>query len=256
MHPRAASLHLRALLRDVLCGALDWIYPRHCCHCEKQIRNARGLILCGECFEDLRARRILGSTCQLCGLPLAGEAAAGTLCMECAAHGRHFDLARAFFPYASPAASVILHFKFHGDFFLGPRFLGGLLKLGWLPADISPPDLVVPVPLHPRRQRERGYDQALLLAQTAARHLGRRLLRGVLVRTRYTSQQSLLPPGGRRDNVHGAFAVTRPDRVGGRSLLLVDDVMTTGATADECARALKKAGAAQVQALSLARAVP
>jgi ComF family protein len=169
---------------------------------------------------------------------------------------RHFDAARAFFEYAGPAASVIKSYKFKGDYFLGPRFLRGLLASGWLPDGIAVPQAVVPVPLHPRRRRERGYDQALLLARVLARHFRCRLTAGALVRTRYTSQQSLLPVTQRWDNVRGVFAVAKPKLVADRSLLLVDDVLTTGMTAEECAKALKKAGAARVEVLALARTMP
>jgi ComF family protein len=151
---------------------------------------------------------------------------------------------------------VIRHFKFRGGFFLGPRVLEGALRSGWLPRDIDAPDIVCPVPLHPRRRRERGYDQALLLARVVARHLGCALERRALVRTRYTSQQSLLPVGRRLQNVRGAFTVQLSNRVSGRRVLIVDDVMTTGVTAGECARVLVDAGAAETQVFTLARALP
>lgn len=237
-------------------SALDWFYPRHCYHCGEPLHRTRSHVLCRACFADLSARRIRGHVCALCGLSLAGEPAPGTLCMMCRAERRHLDMARAFLPYASPASSVIRHFKFEGEYFLGPRFLRGLLKLGWLPLEMADTDAVLAVPLHPRRRRERGYDQAYLLARVLAAELRCKLLRGALVRTRYTSQQALLPASKRWDNVRGAFAVRKPEKVRGRRLLLADDVMTSGTTADECAKVLKKAGAAQVKVLTLARTTP
>lgn len=190
------------------------------------------------------------------GLPQAGELRSGTVCIGCRVEGRHFDCARAFVTYEGPASSVIRAFKFNGQFFLGPKLLGAMLDRGWMPPDIGGAELVVPVPLHPRRRRERGYDQALLLAKVLAKRLGCKLLPGVLVRTRYTSQQALLPVGRRWDNVRGAFAVRDPARFRGRRVLLVDDVMTTGMTASECAKVLKRAGAENVQVLTLARPRP
>jgi ComF family protein len=245
-----------AVLRAPLDLALDWLYPRHCCHCDELIDAGAGRILCRRCFDDLRARRIGGPVCRVCGLPLAGAAEPGVLCVACMAEGRSFDRARAFFPYAGPVVSIIRHFKFHGEFFLGPRFLRGALRQKWMPGDLDGSDVVVPIALHSRRRRERGYDQALLLARVVAADLGRGLLARTLIRTRYTSQQAMLPAGRRADNVRGAFRVSGPQKVAGRSVLLVDDVMTTGATANECARVLKKAGATQVQVLALARTVP
>ena len=249
--PKAA-----ALLRGCADALLDWLYPRHCYHCEAPIEQSRGHVLCPACYNDLLGRRITGGLCATCGLPLPVEPSGEAMCVSCRLQGRSFDAARAFFAYAGPAASVIKSYKFKGDYFLGPRFLRGLLAQGWLPDGIEAPQAVVPVPLHPRRRRERGYDQALLLARVLAEHFGCQLVRGALVRTRYTSQQALLPVTQRWDNVRGAFAVAKPKLVEGRSLLLVDDVLTTGMTADECAKVLKKSGAARVQVLALARTMP
>jgi ComF family protein len=169
---------------------------------------------------------------------------------------RHFDAARAFVRYVEPAARVIKAHKFEGYYRLGPLLLRYMLETGGLPPAIRSAGVVLPVPLHPRRRRERGYDQAMLLARVVARHLGAGLLGRALVRTRYTAQQSLLSVRKRWDNVRGAFKVSVPQRVRGLRLLLVDDVMTTGATFDECARALKGAGAEAVYALALARTAP
>jgi ComF family protein len=256
--PARAGLHARAaaLAGALVAGLLDWFYPRHCYHCGVPLEESRARILCRSCTEALVAARITGAVCNVCGLPLAAQPVDGVLCITCRAEARHFDLARSFLSYAGPASSVIRAFKFDGQFFLGPRFLAAMLDRGWLPADIGPADLVVPVPLHPQRRRERGYDQALLLSRVVAARLGGRLLVHALVRTRYTSQQSLLPVGKRWDNVRGAFAVRDAAAVRDRRVLLVDDVMTTGVTASECAKVLKKAGAAHVQVLTLARPAP
>jgi len=244
------------ILRDGLGALLDWFYPRHCYHCGAPIEQPRAHILCRTCYRDLTAGRITGGLCATCGLPLEGAQSDEVECVSCRLQTRHFDAARAFFPYAGPASSIIKSYKFRGDYFLGPRFLRGLLAQGWLPGGIGAPDAVVPVPLHPRRRRERGYDQALLLARVLARHFGCRLACGALVRTRYTSHQSLLPVTQRWDNVRGAFVAARPGLVEGKRVLLVDDVLTTGMTAEECAKALKKAGAAHVEVLALARTLP
>jgi ComF family protein len=204
----------------------------------------------------MRSRRLTDPVCRTCGLPLAGTTDPAATCGACIAEPRHFTVARALLPYAGPTVPVIRHFKFRGDFFLGPRVLEAALRAAWLSPDIDAPEMVVPVPLHPRRRRERGYDQALLLARVVARHFGCALERRALVRTRYTSQQSLLPVGRRLQNVRGAFTVRFPDRVAGRRVLLVDDVLTTGVTAGECARTLRDAGAVETQVFTLARALP
>lgn len=251
------NLTARRLERAVRRGfgaLLDWFYPRHCCHCEQPIEEPAANILCRACFGDLRAGRIEGDLCDRCGLPMTTER--NTLCLDCRLEERHFDLARAFFSYSGPAASVIKSYKFKNNFHLGSQFLRGILKSGWLPTDIQRPAGVVPVPLHPRRRRERGFDQALPLGRVLSKHYQCELVRRALVRERYTGQQARLPASRRWDNVRNAFAVTRPQRVEGLRLLLVDDVMTTGMTADQCAKELKAAGAERVEVLTLARTAP
>jgi ComF family protein len=235
---------------------LDWVYPRHCYDCGTAMPEGGGRYLCSACTADLAGVRIAPPVCDRCGLPMSDEIAPGTLCVTCRAERRSMDAARAFVAYLRPATSLIWHFKFRGAWFLGPRIMETMFDRGWAPGGLGTVQLVVPVPLHARRRRERGYDQAALLARVAADRLGGRLVRRVLVRTRYTSQQSRLPMRRRWDNVRGAFAVRRPRVVEGRTVLLVDDVLTTGGTADECARVLKRAGAARVEVLTLARTAP
>lgn len=243
-------------LRAALEAALDWLYPRHCYHCGRSLAEGRSRMLCRRCLRELEKLRIGGAVCATCGLSLAGDPDPEALCMACRIERRRFDRARAFVAYAGPATSLIRAYKFDGDYTLGPRLMRAMMDRGWTPPDLEAPDVVAPVPLHRRRRRERGYDQALLLARVVARRLGGELRPRLLRRTRYTSQQALLPMRHRWDNVRGAFAVRRGERLDGRKVLLVDDVMTTGVTADECAGELKAAGAAEVQVLTLARTAP
>jgi ComF family protein len=175
--------------------------------------------------------------------------------VNCHARDPDFDVARAVFSYEGPVVPLIKAFKFEGEYFLGPLLLKDAFASGWMPVELKDVDVVAPVPLHPRRERERGYDQAALLAGSLARALGVPARRRALRRVRYTDQQALLPSRARWENVRGAFE-PGPHAVEGLKVLLVDDVMTTGATASECARVLKKAGAAGVSVLTLARARP
>ncbi len=160
---------------------------------------------------------------------------------------------------------MVLRLKFAGDERLGER-LGELLAPTWdsLPqAGEFVSALIVPVPLHPSRRRERGFNQSELLAAGLVRALGRQsggaapqIAKACLRRKRATPPQTGLSVAARRENLRGAFEVVKPDEVRGRAIVLVDDVMTTGATLSACARALKRAGAAQVMGLTLARATP
>ncbi len=143
------------------------------------------------------------------------------------------------------------------------RPLGRMLAvaIASMASETPPPMLVVPVPLHPRRQRERGFNQARLLAASALQSLRRthpgwqlQLSPASLVRHRETTPQALLAPHQRRTNLARAFRVAQPRQIKGRNILLVDDIVTTGATARACAQALLEAGAASVSIAALARA--
>jgi ComF family protein len=234
--------------------ALDWVYPPHCAACDEPLEGHDSL-LCVPCRAELAAARLDGDLCDTCGLPLE-TSAEHARCLACRAQKRHFDRARSLFVYREPVRTIVQHYKFHGDFHLGPRLLRAALSARPVPEDLLPVDAVVALPLHPRRRRQRGYDQALMLARVVARALEVPVLADVVRRRRYTAQQSLLPVTQRRDNVRGAFDCGDSAAPADRRLLLVDDVMTTCATADECARALKQAEAACVHVLTLARAVP
>ncbi len=174
-----------------------------------------------------------------------------------------FDRARSFGLYRDGLRSLILQLKFQRRERLGAR-LGTLLGMLWEPLmagmDIRNA-VIVPVPLHGSRERQRGFNQAVLLAQGLSRDLTRQ--RGVtnietraLLRTRATPPQTGLSLAARRENVRGAFSVADPESVRGRAVVLVDDVMTTGSTLSSCASALKAAGARRVVTMTLARATP
>ncbi|HLI30809.1 MAG TPA: ComF family protein, partial [Terriglobia bacterium] len=186
------------------------------------------------------------------------------LCGSCRNEASDFDLARSYGIYTFPLRELILEVKFRRRERWGRR-LGGLLASLWpsLPSNLlEEQPLLIPVPLHAVRQRERGFNQAELLTQGLRAKLGRggarppRLDSSCLRRTLPTRPQTGLSHRIRFENVRGAFSVSRPERVRGRAVVLIDDVMTTGATISACARALKKAGATHVLALTLARATP
>ncbi len=244
---------LRVPMRRAADALLDWFYPRHCQHCAAPITRPGGRVVCRSCYDELAASRIGGKLCALCGVPMEVAPGSGTFCLDCRLEERHFDLARAIFAYRGPAMSVLKSYKFGGNFHVGPLLLKGAIASGWMPSDLSAPEVLVPVPLHARRLRERGYNQSLLLSRGLRRVWHADLAEGALRRTRYTQQQARLSMRRRWDNVRGAFALRRAEHVQGRRVLLVDDVMTTGMTADECARVLKDAGAARVEVFTLCR---
>jgi ComF family protein len=185
---------------------------------------------------------------------------AGSLCGSCRQAEEEFDMARSYGLYTGNLRKAILELKFHRREYLGHR-LGALLARSF--ETLPEPDsaIVVPVPLHPSRKRQRGFNQAEVLARGLVRKLrkedrGLQLVVGSLGRTRATVPQIGLSARARRENVRGVFSVNRPEQVRKRTVVLIDDVMTTGATLSACAGALKRAGASRVLALSLARATP
>ncbi len=186
-------------------------------------------------------------------------------CGVCRADAPAFDGARSFGLYTGKLRQAVLRLKFGGDDRLGVR-LGEGLAPTWealpLGGEFGAP-LIVPVPLHPSRRRERGFNQSELLAAGLVRALKRQsggdaplVVKTCMHRKRATPPQTGLSVAARRENLRGAFEVAKPEEVRGRAIVLVDDVMTTGATLSACARALKRAGAAKVMGLTLARATP
>ena len=241
-------------------------FPTDCCLCGGELASDGRVRICRACWADLQPWR--GPLCTRCGLPFASPRALDSSVAECGPcrdDAPGYDGARSFGLYTGKLRQAVLRVKFGGDERLGVR-LGEWLAPTW---DALPPGgdfgspLIVPVPLHPSRRRERGFNQSELLARGLVRELGRRsdgaapqVAKSCLRRKRATPPQTGLSVAARRENLRGAFEVVKPGEVRGRAIVLVDDVMTTGATLSACARALRRAGAAQVMGLTLARATP
>lgn len=215
--------------------------------------------LCVKCRRDFVA--VDSPLCPKCGIPFVSPHGLDHVCEACLKQPYQFQAARSFGRYEGALRSVIQQFKFSDTVQLsGPlgRLLWQTFLRNWLPTDF---DHVVPVPLHPSRLRQRSYNQAYLLVRHwpgMATQSGTRLPSnwidgGTLVRLRRTRPQSGLKREQRARNMHNTFAVESSRCVQGKRYLLVDDVMTTGATADACAHTLINAGAAMVQVLTLAR---
>jgi len=199
-------------------------------------------LLCAACLAELPA---LPEHCPQCALPSPG----GAPCGSCLNHPPRFDATLALWRYEFPCDRLVQALKYRGRLALAGFFARRLAAL--LPPKV---DLIVPMPLHPRRLAERGFNQALEIARGLARHLGRPIEpRGVL-RVKDTLPQTQLPYEERAKNVRRAF-LCKLDLSGAR-VAVVDDVMTTGATLNEFARALKRAGATRVENLVIARTVP
>jgi ComF family protein len=207
-------------------------------------RGAALDVLCAHCDADLP--RLEGAHCPRCAL----ASPAGAVCGRCLTRPPPYDATVAALAYRFPADVLVQALKFRGELALAP-LLGDLLAGRVSGKSV---DLLVPVPLSPRRLRERGYNQALEIARRVAAATGLRLAPEACRRTRETSEQMGLPLAEREGNVRGAFDC--PQLVGGATVAIVDDVMTTGATLAEVAAALKRAGAARVLNWVVARTFP
>lgn len=219
-----------------------FLLPLRCLLCGGS--GAEGIDLCADCAAELPRNR---SCCARCALPLATPA---ELCGECQRRAPPWDAAWAPFRYGWPLDRLESRYKFAADLAAG-RVLSTLWRRE--PCPVSAPQCLVVVPLHRLRLRQRGYNQALELARPLARALGVPLRHDVLQRVRSTEAQTELDKIGRHRNVRGAFVlragITLPAHVA-----ILDDVMTTGATLTECARALRRAGVQRVDVWALARA--
>ena len=247
------SVTLLSLARGAGRRALDALLPARCLACGA-IVDAPGA-RCAPCWGQLAF--IAPPLCTRCGLafelpPQGGESSGSVACAACAGDPPLFGRARAALTYDDRAKSLVLRFKHADATHAGPGFARWMAQAGG--ALLAECDLIAPVPLHRWRLLWRRYNQAALLAHALGRLSGKPVAPGLLVRRRATPSQGHLNPAQRRANVAGAFAL-RPAAAGieGKRVLLVDDVLTTGATAGECAKVLLKAGAAAVDVLTLAR---
>ncbi|MDG6094972.1 ComF family protein [Acetobacter sp. AN02] len=240
----------RAAVR-VAGSALDLVLPRSCASCGTET-SGPGLA-CPECFAKLR--RIIAPCCDRCGVPLAAEAFAGKtgLCARCEISPPAWDQARAAFVYDDASRNLILPLKYADRTELAAGLGGMMIQAG---ADLlARADLIVPVPVHWRRRVARRYNQAALLARVISRRSGRPALMDALCRPHATQKLALAAPGERLRIMTDAIRVSsrRRNDVCGQHILLIDDVLTTGATGTACTEALRGAGAASVLILAAAR---
>ena len=233
---------------------LNFLYPPRCAACDAGLPIDTTRRVCAPCLAAVEPLR--PPLCLVCGAPLHA-AADDERCGHCRAAPPAFDSARAVTRYRSGAdgsstvAALLRRHKYGLDQSLG-RALAEYLDAA-PPLDAGAYDVVIPVPLHRTRLRWRGFNQAALLGAALARRLNCALDVATLARVRSTASQTARDRAQRVRNVRDAFTVRRPARVAGRRVLLVDDVMTTGATADECARVLRAAGARRIDVFTLAR---
>jgi ComF family protein len=236
---------------------IDLIYPRRCVVCRTFIRreniqnDSAPDIFCITCFSNLK--KITSPLCPFCGRPYESKADEDHVCEDCLTRPSHYTFICAPYLYEGVAMETIHRFKYQAKSFIA-KAVGPLLaayaqqQIGWMSSAI-----VMPIPLHPKRLRERGFNQSLLLAKHVSKAFNAKLDFLSLRRVKYTLPQTGLGENERKRNVRAAFKVVSPAMVKGKSILLVDDVATTGSTLNAAARALQKSGCNDVTCLVLAR---
>jgi ComF family protein len=240
---------LRQMAQQAGRAVVDGVLPPRCLACSTIVDEPHAL--CAGCWSTMTF--FAAPWCARCGLPFAHPMGEGALCASCAGETPHWDRARAVMRYDKHSRGLVLSLK-HGDRTHLARALGSWMRRAGGEV-LDGADLIVPVPLHWTRLFARRYNQAGLLAHAIHAAGGPPVAPDWLVRRRRTPSQGRLGPLGRVRNVRGAFALKRGRSVKGKRLVLVDDVLTTGATVAECARVLRREGAAYVGVLTLARAV-
>lgn len=238
--------------RAVCRGALDLLYPRLCFLCGGNADRPDRHI-CWDCYGLLPVHTMDERICRRCGTIPAGEVSADFLCDACARRRPCFGMARAATPFRGGVRVLLHSFKYNGATWLCEDLVDLLEGSARAHYDVDALDMIVPVPLHTGRLRKRGYNQAGLMAAALARRLRVAARGNMLRRCRATRTQTHLGWAARQRNVRAAFEAPHPEWVRGRTVLLVDDVMTTGATLNEASRALLDAGAWRVWALAASR---
>jgi ComF family protein len=264
MHPNkrfvtTVGLEIKALLERLPTFAaglvretLLLVYPPVCAGCARLCRSDE--LFCPDCFIALDL--IVEPYCPFCGIPFGAETTISHLCGDCLGSLHLFDRARAAGFYQGLLREVIHRFKYGGKTFLVRPLARMLTGPGEELTRLHRIDAIIPVPLHYKRLRQRGFNQASLLARRLGSFLKISVDYSSLRRSRWTDPQIGLSRNQRAENVRGAFSLKTPEKVEGKGVLLVDDVLTTGETVNQCVKVLKKAGGArEVVVLTVARTV-
>lgn len=234
-------------------AGLAFLYPELCQICEAARAKPEEGFVCSECQSTVKP--IKRPFCERCGFPYPGSISSTFKCSNCTDQLLYFESARSAVVAKDTMLEVIHRYKYNHALWFEPFLTQLLLKRARPELSAADWDWIVPVPLHPAKEREREYNQAERLARPLSAATGIPLNTRVLRRDVPTQTQTWLSREERWANVKGAFSLRRSDAVSGSRIVLVDDVFTTGATTNACARALKAGGAAQVCVWTLARGI-
>jgi ComF family protein len=243
------------LFRDIFGAVASVCFPAGCRLCDELLTDARRVPICDHCVSQFQ--RVLPGCCDICGLPAAFDPEfpkQTPYCPDCQQHRFAFELARSYGYYEGTLSRAVLLLKHEQIEPLGRWFAAELAEVVRSQGERMAADMIVPVPLHRQRRRERGFNQVDLVGGPLAKRLRLPYRPVLLMRSKPRPEKHLLRSEERWEAVRGAFAMREGGRVDNLRILLLDDVMTTGATLDACARALRGAGAKSVLGLTIARA--
>lgn len=228
----------------------QWIYPPRCLLCGHSGQKQDGIAvdLCGDCQSQLPFNQ---SACSSCALPLPEDTSHGVICGRCQTRPPAFDTSLSLFRYEQPVVWLVQQLKFN-DRLAHARLLGDMLAREIRGSD-ERPQCIIPVPLHKKRLRERGFNQSVELAKPVALKTGLPLELSLVKRVRPTESQTGLDAKQRKKNIKGAFTIIKKNPY--KHVAVIDDVVTTGSTINELARVLKRAGVRRVDVWSIARAI-
>ena len=234
-------------------AALNLVFPPVCQICRAERATAADGYVGGDCFSGVRF--VVAPFCERCGLPYEGSMSHSFVCANCQDMELHFSFARSAVVANRVVLEAIHHYKYHRALYFEP-FLAHLLihqavpflqNQGW--------DMIVPIPLHASKLREREFNQAERLARRLGRAAKIPVNKGLVARVKCTATQTQLTRPERAGNVHQAFALRKGKKLDGEKIILLDDVLTTGATTSACAQVLRQAGAGEIGVWTVARGV-
>lgn len=239
------------ILSEALNHISEVIFPPQCPGCAEILHPFTGQIFCPACNDKIKF--ITGSICSICGTTFPDSRAENHLCGDCLENKTYFSYARAVFCYETFILNAIHQFKYKRDISIGEMLASFMADFSFPDIDFTDYSLIIPVPLHIKRLRKRGFNQSLVLARAVEHKRQIPVNFSVLKRHKFTLTQTGSNKNERKENIKGAFEVTNKKKIDGKNIILIDDVYTTGATINECAKTLIKAGAQKVAVLTLAR---
>ncbi|KUG24388.1 competence protein f [hydrocarbon metagenome] len=242
------------IFSEVLNDLSKVIFPPQCPGCSEILYPYTAQIFCSNCTDNIKF--IKGGICTICGTTFPDSPAENHLCGECLEKKPYFSYARAVFSYENIILNAIHRFKYKRNMSIGEIMSSLMADFSFPDIDFTDYSLIIPVPLHIKRLRERGFNQSLILARAIGKKRQIPVNFSLLKRRKFTTTQTGSNRNERKQNIKGAFEVSDKNKIKGENVILIDDVYTTGATVNECAKTLIEAGVRKISALTLARVLP